>query len=581
MDLDEKLSAFLSNTNAHAFLVKGIWGIGKTFAVDSWLKKLNEYKVVKLSLFGISNVNELNALALKSENLMSKFKSWLQKIPNDFSVGIGPVSVQIPLIGIVSSLLNEKYGDNKKILFVLDDIERKDNALTIEQVFGFVDSLPPSNTKVILIANTEKMSDLEEFKGFKEKVIQDEYNFKTPTNEAIVSIIGEKYSNYFVNNAFPINNLRTLIKIKNILSFFKSDVDSNLINCIYYCCLSIYENRLNKEELVINYRKYKLDFLSIFSNLQNQSNKQEDVEQEIQTYVSKIKKECDFVYENIRLLNLLSEVKENDLKSFVTNVYQMILDENYDDLAKLQVPKRNLPLKKFTEFGKHVFYSTKPNFEYLQIMKKFECYFKSDEYDLLDLFRRFYTCVMNCEDIVTIISRGKKMESKIIKECPAYIAKYIYNNSNFEDDDINSPLFTSKIPDWILDIERNIIIEYSYIFNKDYIKLSQNNKIDCLEMNQRLHLLERVFYDAKIFDRSLFKIDDIMVNAINYIAKILNKDLNEEKWSYCHSLVRWMSENRKDFAFDKSIKLINEKALKNNFSGYRFSSLVKQYNLID
>lgn len=408
MNLDEKLSAFLSNTNAHAFLVKGIWGVGKTFAVDSWLKKVNEYKIVKLSLFGVSNINELNALALKSENLRNKFKSWLKNNAKDFSVEFRGISLEIPLIGMVSTLLKEKHEGNKKILFVLDDIERKDNALTIEQVFGFVDSLPLSNTKVILITNTEKLSDLEEFKGFKEKVIQDEYNFKTPTNEAIVSIIGEKYSKYFVNNALSINNLRTLIRIKNILSFFKSDVDSNIINCIYYCCLNIYENRLNREELIINYRKHELDFLSIFSNLQNQMNEKESIEKKIQIYLLKIKKECDFVYENIRLLNLLSEIKENDLKSFVTNAYQMILDENYEDLAKLQVPKRNLPLKECPEYGKDVFYSARPNFEYLQIMKKFECYFKSDEYDLLDLFRKFYTCVMNCKDIVTIISRGKK-----------------------------------------------------------------------------------------------------------------------------------------------------------------------------
>ena len=580
MELNEKLNAFLKDKNSHAFLVKGAWGVGKTFAVDLFLKEVSEYKVIKLSLFGISSVNDLNALALKSESLKNRFVSWLKNIGQDVNVGVGSVSIGIPLIGMVSALLNEKHDDNKKYLFVLDDIERKDNELTIEQVFGFVDSLPHLCTKVILITNTEKLSDLEEFKGFKEKVIQNEYDFKTPTNEAITSIIGKEYANHFVNNKLPINNLRTLIKIKYILSFFESKVDSNLIDCIYYCCLNIYENRLNKAELTENYKKYELDFLSILSHFQSKKNEQEDIEKKVKEYVESIHNDYDFVYENIKLLNLLNEIKENALKSFITNVYKMIYDEKYNDLVNLQIPKRNIPLKKYNEYGNNVFYSIKPNSEYLQIMKKFYDYFKSEEYDLLDLFKKFYFSVINCKDIVSNNSKGKILESKIIKECPTYIAKYIYNNSTFENDDINSPLFGGQIPEWILNIEKNIIKEYSCIFNKNYLKNSKNNKIDWLEINQKMHLLEKIFYEGKVLAASLFKTDDIMVNAVKHmIRKIINKTLNEKEWDYCHSLVRWISENRGKFKLDNSIKLIKEKMSVNNLSGHRLSLLVSQYAL--
>ena len=75
MTLEEKLNDFMQDDDAHAFLLNGPWGVGKTFAINEWCKTIDKkkQKVIFLSLFGISDVNELNALALNSESFKNKF----------------------------------------------------------------------------------------------------------------------------------------------------------------------------------------------------------------------------------------------------------------------------------------------------------------------------------------------------------------------------------------------------------------------------------------------------------------------------------------------------------------------------
>ena len=581
MNLNEKLDAFLNDNNSHAFLLHGPWGVGKTYAIDCWLnsKPKDGYKIIKLSLFGISDINDLNSMALRAEGLKNKFKSYINGLSQDFSCGIGPVSIGLPLIGMVSSLLKEKHKDKNKYLFIIDDIERKDNDLSIEKILGFVDSLPFDNTKVILIANLDKLNDIKEFKGFKEKVIQTEYNLYQPTHNVINSIIGDQYSSIFIDNNYRIQNLRTLIQMKMILSNFEEEADFNLVKCIYYCLLNICENRFGIEDLKNNYKNNETDFFKYFLSMRNDDTYLKNVNKKVESYVSQFNSDVEYLYENIRLLNLLDMIRENDLKQFVFDVYNILISEDYERLNHINVPRRSTLLKEYEESTKSIFYSKNPNEKYFLIMKDFKQFFYSEEYDLLDLFIKFYSIVINCKDIISKSSNGKKMEKTIIKECPKLISSYIFNNLNMEADDVNLIFTMGKIPEWIISIENNIVLDYAEKFNNFYISKSQSEKINYNEINKRLDLIKCIFSSTNLFDEKLFDIDSIMLNAIKYMLGILKEELNDDDWSYCDSLIKWMKDNKSRFDLDRSIQFLNTHASKNNLSGYRLLVLVNRYEL--
>ena len=578
MNINEKLDRFLKTKESHACLVYGPWGVGKTYAVEMWLSSLKnnedfkEYKVIRLPLFGVSTINDLNAMALKEEGLKNKFIGWLKGLNQDINVGVGPVSVGIPLIGMVSTLLKEEHGKKKKLLFVIDDIERKDNALKIGEVLGFVDSLPADNTKVILIANLEELRDRSRFDGFKEKVVQEECKLDSPQKEAIVSIIGEQYADRFITNEYPIKNLRTLIKIKRILSHITRDVDDNLLDCIYYCCLNICEKRLGKADL-----KEIYNIARIGESVGNGKADKEKIEEETTQFVDGIKTEPDFIYENVKRLNLLNGIRENSLKDFISDVYSILSQEDYEKFESLTIPRRNIPLKTYEEYGNSVFYSKNPNVEYKAVMENFGRFFESDEYDLLKLLNNFYLTVSFCKDFVSVRSEGKIIEKQIIKKCPKLVASYLFNNATVEE--LKDYFFIPSSQSWVFDNERDIAKAYAKIFNEHYVKEAKCNRLDMKEFQKRLNVIDGLFPETRGFNASALKIDEIMVNVIQRMEIILREDLVGDEWHNCHVTIQWIADKRGKYGFEKTIKLINSKALKKTLSGKRFSFLVKQYDL--
>lgn len=584
MTLEEKLNDFITQKESHTFLLYGPWGVGKTFSLQQWIneKVKNTYKLINLSLFGVSSVNELNALALNSECLRNKIFSHLKNINQDVSLGINNINVSIPLIGIVSAFLKEKHNKNAKYLFILDDIERKDNKLTIEEVLGFVDSLPKENTKVVLVANLDKLDNLDSFKGFKEKVIQEEFCLENPMSYAVENIIGMEYAKHFISNSYPIKNLRTLIKINKIVEKLNKPVDYSLLDCIYYCCLNIYENQVNKDYLLSEYEKDKSKYIKMYYDLRrDEYNRRMDEElKKISEYVNKLKYDWEYVYEIVKLKGLLNAISENYLKAFVKEVFELIKNEDYDHLNNLNIPLRKTPLKMYNEQGDSVFYSGEPNQEYEKIMCNFFNCFKSDNYELIDLFRNYSYTIISCNDLVSKKSKGKQIEKHINKLCIKKVSQYIFDNSYYSDDELKPLNIINNIPDWLIDLETKMLESYYNIFNYYYLSFSKNNKLDWKDFNQHLLTAKSVFRNLDIFDEKKFKIDLITINVLKNISNSLKGNLNEDDWSYCHSFVEWISKNKNKFDFDKSIQYINQNASLKNLLGYRFSILAKQYGLM-
>lgn len=89
MNLEESLNLFLNNQEEKVFLLRGEWGTGKTTAVDNWIEKKRsethkdakvKWKFIKLSFFGIKDVNQLNTELLYKSSLLGKTVKVIKRI---------------------------------------------------------------------------------------------------------------------------------------------------------------------------------------------------------------------------------------------------------------------------------------------------------------------------------------------------------------------------------------------------------------------------------------------------------------------------------------------------------------------
>lgn len=569
MHLYDRLNNFINSDTKHAFLLYGPWGSGKTYLMDKWLKNLSagnkykkKYEIIKLSLFGISNVSELNILALNSETFKNRFINKYKKLDQNVSLGACGVTIQLPLNGIISSFLEEKHG--------------KDNKLSMEELFGFVDTLPTKNTKVILIANLDKMIDKNDFKRFKEKVIQDDYYLELPETKAIENIIGKKYSHLFANAKLPLKNLRTLIKCKEVIDNLENNVEDNLVMCIYYCYLNILEGYYSKEDLINNLKAHEYYLLETSLN-QNQN---ETLENKINKYIGNFSQEWQFLCENIRILNLLPNIEENELENLVKNVYVSLVNYDFSNLMSIKIHLRPKALKKCDEYGNSVFFSKNPNKEYESIMIKFEELFKSGEYNLFELFaRNFYVTIENNKNYVSINSRGKKIEKRIIENCPPLIAKYIFYHQNGNYRSIYEFILLTNIADWAIEVNKKTNSEYLRLINCHYLSQSKiSEKMDFDTFKKRLYVAEKYSKETKIDIKDYIMADNICKNLILNSKNYLMGDVKKEDFEYVDNVFSLIHDFKiNNYVLTKTLDIIKNYASINSIFGKRVKLLNKKW----
>ena len=206
-------------------IIAGPWGVGKTYLINNIIQRSQGiYNFVNVSLFGISDVNDLKMRILKemckpAKRFANVMKVLLSSVSFQFGIS-NFASVSIDL-GKVSDAFNDKRVhklnfSKKTFVVVLDDIERKDNKLSIVEVLGTVDELLKNkNIKVILVTNFDKLTfnnECEAFKDFKERIANHTYELND-VEEIIESILNTK-NNYSLGT-----NLRTIYQFKEMLAF--------------------------------------------------------------------------------------------------------------------------------------------------------------------------------------------------------------------------------------------------------------------------------------------------------------------------------------------------------------------------
>lgn len=237
MDLTQAIESYIRMPKTGALMISGGWGKGKTYHIDHVvipkLKNDNNYKPIKVSLFGIQNINDISEriieeyinsypdalpkdkkqkLAFLWHKHVKRYKEGFDKITsiNDTADAINKAGTFI-----LSSIGLFKYSVPKeKTIIFLDDIERAIHNIDITLLLGYINGLvEQQGYNVIVIANHDHISSTVKDKGntkdnkiefeekvdgesieFEEKVISKSIEFLPDIKQIFSKIIKESSS---------------------------------------------------------------------------------------------------------------------------------------------------------------------------------------------------------------------------------------------------------------------------------------------------------------------------------------------------------------------------------------------------
>lgn len=233
-----QIQEFLSNDKPEVLAIKGAWGVGKTYSWNKFLLNAKNSNAIALerysyvSLFGINSLDafkytifehvikremigtEANIETFKSnttgllEVLGRKSLGWFK--------GASLLKSFTPAIESISFLsLNNS-------LICIDDLERRGSSLSMKDALGLVSQLKEQKKcKIVLLLN-DKEEGLEDYKKYREKVIDIELRFEPTAFESaeiafnIDTESGEKLSE--LTQKLDIKNIRVLKKIERLVN---------------------------------------------------------------------------------------------------------------------------------------------------------------------------------------------------------------------------------------------------------------------------------------------------------------------------------------------------------------------------
>ncbi|MFT3920472.1 hypothetical protein [Cloacibacterium sp.] len=243
-NLTQRILEYLDQKTNYAVIISGKYGIGKTFYLENTLfpeikkilnkdTKKEQYKTIKISLFGVSSIDEIEKLIffeaypiLKNKGV-KVFGGFLKGASNFFSVDLNEVIKD-------SGLTPSEINNYENFVVCFDDIDRKSPNLDLSEVYGFINNLVENkNAKVILIANEDTLrkevnkDNVDIYSTLREKVIGISFPYIPDNN----TVINNLFENYKTNDIEYYNFLKSqalyIINIVNIK-------DDNLRNVIFF-----------------------------------------------------------------------------------------------------------------------------------------------------------------------------------------------------------------------------------------------------------------------------------------------------------------------------------------------------------
>lgn len=211
--LTQGIFNFLEMQNTGALLVTGTWGCGKSYYFENALfGELRDkgYKPVRVSLFGMSDLNDLSKNIICENVQYFSDKKWV----NESLKFTGNLVKHIKDIPLISDYVDVKsiWGQGKalyklvpeKAVICLDDLERAVEKFDINDLLGLINDLVENqHLKVIVIANKEYLDEKSDKDAaheiFYEKVIEKTLHFEPCISEVfdvLVNIGSEQFRNF-------------------------------------------------------------------------------------------------------------------------------------------------------------------------------------------------------------------------------------------------------------------------------------------------------------------------------------------------------------------------------------------------
>lgn len=204
--------------------LSGKWGIGKSHlwrAVKADSTDEQVKAALYVSLFGLISMDQVklkivqSAIPKANENPSwwdQAKKGWgaASKVLEGFHKGFSALN-EIALLAVPAIL--------KDRVIVLDDIERKHEKLSVDEVMGFIDEFTQQHgARIVLILNSDQLADRGVWDTLREKVIDQEVRLETSPAEAFgiaISIQSSIYSGNIKNTieTCGVTNIRIICKI--------------------------------------------------------------------------------------------------------------------------------------------------------------------------------------------------------------------------------------------------------------------------------------------------------------------------------------------------------------------------------
>ena len=245
MNTDQTLEFLISNEAPFICLIRGAWGVGKTYYIKHLIAmhqgKIKKLKYSYVSLFGVSSIDAIEqTLFINATPLVGKPLEALS--PSDRTSQllsrIKPLLARTEKLPIASVsnwrsflLTNVSIFLNNDLLIVIDDVERHSPAVSVTDVMGFLLQLRDERKcQIILIMNEDalKASDGDKvYLANKEKIIDVELTFAPTTDEVVAIVFSDSQKDQVAADCCRklfISNIRTIKKIQDHLVRFRGIV---------------------------------------------------------------------------------------------------------------------------------------------------------------------------------------------------------------------------------------------------------------------------------------------------------------------------------------------------------------------
>lgn len=226
----------LPDSPEYAVLVKGVWGVGKTWFIKHYLEKLDKpsekssKKFVHISLYGITSYDEIENIFFTELNplLSSKGVRVTGKLLKT------AIEMSGASIGSLKAEISKYLTDTAGLILVFDDLERC--SINIADILGYINHFVEyGGYKVIILANEDEIIEREEnkkkgrgkddptflqYERIKEKLIGETFEVEPDFDNSFVSfvtgIVSEDAKKLFDSNKEEIKSLYLSSKYKNL-----------------------------------------------------------------------------------------------------------------------------------------------------------------------------------------------------------------------------------------------------------------------------------------------------------------------------------------------------------------------------